>query len=125
MKKVAMLLFAVTVCIFLLFVVSYYRDIKGEQVHLLAAKDVAVKLAEKSDKIETLEGILKKVKEANITLEQKLTNKSDETDVAIREQKRLETKLGEARSAKNSDIRKYDLIGLDYTLLQKVRDHFF
>ena len=119
MKKVAMLLFAVTVCIFLLFVVSYYRDIKGEQVHLLAAKDVAVKLAEKSDKIETLEGILKKVKEANITLEQKLTNKSDETDVAIREQKRLETKLGEARSAKNSDIRKYDLIGLDYTLLQK------
>jgi tetratricopeptide (TPR) repeat protein len=119
MKKVAILLFAVTVCLFLLFIISYYRDVKGAQQHLVESKGAAAKISEQINKVEALEKLLEDLKKANNSLQKDLTVKEGDVDVALREQKRLEQKLGEARSVQGTDVRKMDIIGLDYALLLK------
>jgi len=119
MKKIAMLLFAASACLLVMFIIVFAKDIQGEQQRIVDAKGAGLQLQEKLDEITTLEKALEEIRKAELQLKKDLTTSKSNTDVAIREQDRLKQKISEVRSSQGGDIRTYDLIGLDYALLQR------
>ena len=119
MKKVAIGLFVVTGCLFLMLVVMYVKDIQERKQRIADQKGTDTLIAEKDGELEKLNEKLGELEKAERELKLQLTGKQSDYDTALREQQRLEKKLKETRSTMSADVRKYDLIGLNYTLLQK------